>query len=154
MDQQQARFDGWCILELMGHQREIGYVTTEYYGPAALFRVDTPEIPEREYELKRPEYDNESGRYIPVGSKVKRVAIPAKSRLVAPGALYAMNPCTEETARKAIEEMVPRTLIVLEIKEDPRRALHAGEDGGRKPCGCDPCESCDECERDEEEIPI
>jgi hypothetical protein len=56
MDQQDARFEGWAIIEMMGHRREIGYVTTEHYGAASLFRVDSPAFEEREYELTRPEW--------------------------------------------------------------------------------------------------
>lgn len=142
MEQVQAKFEGWAIVEMMGHNREIGYVTTEYFGGAALFRIDTPEITEREAELKRPEYlDTDKGyRLWPAGTKVKRSAIPAKTRLVSPNSLYALNPCTEETARKAIEESVPRKLILLHIPDDkqPKLAL-PGE-------GC-----CGECGRPEDE---
>lgn len=119
--EQQAKFEGWAVVEMMGHQREIGFVTTEYFGGAALFRVDTPEIPEREYELKRPQWIG--AQHVPAGSKVKRSGIPAKSRFVAPGALYALTPCTEETARQAIEEMVPRDVILLEIKQGSLPAM-------------------------------
>lgn len=31
-EQQQAKFDGWAIVDVMGHQRYAGYVTTEAYG--------------------------------------------------------------------------------------------------------------------------
>lgn len=123
MEQTQSKFEGWAVVEMMGHQREIGYVTTEYFGGAALFRVDTPEIPERETELKRPDYlaiDGGGYKELPAGTKVKRAAMPAKSRFVAPAALYALTPCSEETARKAIEENQPRPYIVLHI---PDRAL-------------------------------
>ena len=124
MTEQQAKFEGWAVVEMMGHQREIGYVTTEYFGGAALFRVDSPEIPEREWELQRPEYRATESGYseLPIGTKVKLAAIPAKSRLVAPGALYALTPCTEETARRAIDETKTRPLIVLHL---PERALPA-----------------------------
>lgn len=54
MEEQQAKFEGWAVVEIMGHQKEIGYVTTQYFGPAGLFRVDRPELPEREFELRRP----------------------------------------------------------------------------------------------------
>lgn len=123
--QEQAKFEGWAVVEMMGHQREIGFVTTEYFGGAALFRVDTPEIAEREVELKRPEYLTIEGSYrmMPKGSKVKRVAIPAKSRFVSPSALYALTPCTEETALHAIEEMVQRNYILLSIPEGEQKQL-------------------------------
>ena len=48
MEQQaatQSRFEGWAIVEMFGHQREAGFVTTESFGPACLFRVDTPALP-------------------------------------------------------------------------------------------------------------
>jgi hypothetical protein len=73
---------------MFGHAKEVGYVTTEAYGSAVLFRCDTPELPEREYVLESPEYaaDGATGtRWAPVGAKVKRPASPAKSRLIGPG---------------------------------------------------------------------
>ncbi len=105
------------MVELMGHQREIGFVTTEAYGQAVMFRIDTPELPEREFVLTAPEYIDEGdvSRWVPAGSKVKRAAIPARSRLVAPGALYAINPCTQEAARTALERNICRALILVEV---------------------------------------
>lgn len=113
----QAVFEGWAIVELMGHQREIGFVTTEAYGQAVMFRIDTPELPEREFVLTHPEWTNigeDSRTWTPAGLKVKRAASPARSRLVAPGSLYAINPCTEEAARTALEKTSPRPLILIE----------------------------------------
>ena len=116
----QSAFEGWAIVELMGHQKEIGYVTTEAYGQAVMFRVDTPELPEREFVLTSPEYTGDGNgsfraHWAPAGSKVKRASSPARSRLVAPGSLYAINPCTEEAARTALERMVQRPLILIEV---------------------------------------
>lgn len=113
------KFEGWAVVELFGHAKEIGFVTTQYYGTACLFQIDVPELPERELVLERPEYvDTEAGReWMPSGSKVKRQASAARSRLVGPGAVYSMTPCTEETAKKAIEEFSPRRLILLEMAQ-------------------------------------
>lgn len=132
MDEQQSKFEGWAILELMGHRREIGYVTTEHYGAASLFRVDSPEFEEREFELTKPQYVD--GRMVPAGSKVKRSGIPAKSCLVGPGSIYALNPCTEETARKAIEEGIHRPLILLSVPE--RAQIEASSQAAAM---CDDC---------------
>ncbi len=126
---QQASFEGWAIVEMMGHRREIGYVTTEHYGAASLFRVDSPEFPEREYELTRSEWLTTNAgvsREAPAGSKVRRPGIPAKSCLVGSGSIYALNPCTEETARKAIEQGIHRPLILLSVPEHAQ--LKAAED--------------------------
>lgn len=123
MSEKQASFEGWAVVELMGHQREVGFVTTENYGAASLFRVDTPALPEREYVLRRPEYariptETQKEVWAPVGSKVRRAAVPAKSRLIGAGSIYAINPCTEETAKVAIEELIRRPVVLLELPKD------------------------------------
>lgn len=111
----QSKFLGWAVVELLGHRKETGFVTTQAFGQAVLFRVDVPELPEREFVLEAPEYAD--GRYCPKGTKVKRVASPARSCLVAPGSLYAINPCSEEAALKVIERSIARPLIILELPE-------------------------------------
>ena len=97
----QAQFSGWAKVEVMGHQTHIGFVRTEAYGQAVLFRIDTPELPEREYELERPEWCGQV--YAPAGTKVQRPAEPGVSVLIGAGSIYRIIPCTEEAARKAIE---------------------------------------------------
>jgi hypothetical protein len=126
MDQQQAKFEGWAVVGLFGHQKEAGFVTTEYYGNAAMFRIDVPELPEREWVLERPQR-GDNYELLPIGTKVKREAVAARSRLVGPGAVYDMTPCTEELVRRAIEQGLSRPLIVLEMPAKPQ--LTAGPDG-------------------------
>lgn len=119
-DVKQASFEGWAVVEMMGHRKEIGFVTTQAFGQAVLFRVDTPELPEREFVLETPEYASHNGegsRWCPIGTKVKRPVSPAKSCLVAPSSLYAINPCSEEAAMRLIERNVSRPLIALELPE-------------------------------------
>lgn len=137
MDEQQSKFEGWAIVEMMGHRREIGYVTTEHYGAASLFRVDSPEFEEREFELTRPQWVD--GRHAPTGSKVKRASIPAKSCLVGPGSIYALTPCDEATARKAIEEGIHRPLILLSVP-DSKNLISAGDVAREQ--DPDVCEDC------------
>lgn len=110
-----GKFEGWAMVEMMGHRKEIGYVTTQAFGQAVLFRVDTPELLEREYELDRPQYVD--GIYSPTGTVVKRPAIPARSCLIAPGSIYAINPCTEDLARHAIEKTFTPPLILVRLPE-------------------------------------
>jgi hypothetical protein len=119
-DVKQASFDGWAVVEMMGHRKEIGFVTTQAFGQAVLFRVDTPELPEREYTLESPEYARHHGtgeRWCPTGTKVKRESSPARSCLVAPSSLYAINPCSEQVAMALIERNKARPLIALELPE-------------------------------------
>jgi len=101
VNQHQAQFNGWAKVEVMGHQSHIGYVRTEAYGQAVLFRIDTPELPEREYILEEPEYVD--GRWTKAGVKVKRLATRGVSVLVGAGSIYRIVPCTEAAAMKAIE---------------------------------------------------
>lgn len=119
MEPKQAAFEGLAIVEIFGHQKAIGFVTTEAYGSACLFRVDTPELPEREYILPRPAYtgtpeDPQTREWTAAGAKVKRLASPAASQLLGPGSIYRLIPCTEVVAREAIEDLIPRPLILLE----------------------------------------
>lgn len=129
MEAQQNSFEGWAVVELFGHQRAVGFVTTQVFGSAVLFRIDTPELPEREYTLERPAYvsllqtipTDPDRQWCPAGSRVKRQAVPACTKLVGPSAIYAMTPCTEATARMAIERTIEPPLILLELAES--RAL-------------------------------
>ena len=124
----QSKFEGYAIIEMMGHRKEIGYVSTKAFGPAVLFQVDVPELPEREFVLESPNYaytDDEGRRWCPTGTKVKRPAVPARSCLVAPGSLYAINPCSEQAALRAIELNMARPLVVLELPPE-HAALAAG----------------------------
>ncbi len=124
MEPQQSSFQGWAVVEMMGHRKEIGFVTTEAYDAAVMFRVDTPELPEREFALTRPEYVE--SEWMAAGTKVKRAATPARSCLVAPGSLYAMTPCSEEMAREAIERAFPRPLILID--RPAPKAIEAPDD--------------------------
>jgi hypothetical protein len=151
-------FEGWAVVEMFGHAKEVGFVTTEAYGAAVLFRCDTPELPEREYVLESPEYASEGDkgtRWAPAGAKVKRPASPAKTRLIGPGAIYSITPCTEATARKAIESLLRRPLILLEMP-DNTKLLETPAQRVFECCGGNPEVGHEEdCPQEEdEEIPI
>jgi hypothetical protein len=118
MTAEQAKFEGWAVVEIMGHNREIGYVTTEYFGGPALFRIDQPELPERTYTLKRPEYIDGESR--PTGTRVKRAAIPGKTCFVGPPAIFRITPVTEEAAKEIIEQMVPSPIRVIGARRAAR----------------------------------
>jgi hypothetical protein len=113
MDQQNT-FNGWAIVELFGHQKIAGHVTTEYFGQACMFRVDVPELPERETTLSHSTYAAGS-TYVPRGSKVKQPLEAGYSRLIGPGAIYAINPATEETVRAFCDENRKMPLIPLDL---------------------------------------
>ena len=109
----QAEFRGWARVEVMGHQSHTGYVTTEAYGAAVLFRIDQPEIEEAEETLTESTWIGNST--LPPGTVVKRGKIEAVSVLVGAGSIYRIIPCTEEVARKAIQENQRRPLIAVKL---------------------------------------
>lgn len=118
MSEQQSEFNGWAKVEVMGHQSHIGYVKTEAYGAAVLFRIDSPGAPEREYTLESPEYAEEiTGvrRYCPKGTVVKRKERPPVSVLVGAGPIYRIIPCTEGVAMQAIEREQRSELMVVSL---------------------------------------
>jgi len=127
----QNHFEGWAVVELFGHGKAIGFVTTEYYGTSCLFRVDTPERAEREYTLEKPTWGEDPetmcSRLIPKGSKVKRAAAPGHSRLLGPGSIFAINPCTEDVAKMQLEIGEPRPLIVVEMPKGATAPMLPGE---------------------------
>lgn len=122
----QAQFSGWARVEVMGHQTHIGYVRTEAYGAAVLFRVDTPELPEREWVLEKPEW-GERGM-IPAGTKVKRPGVAGVSVLIGAGSIYRIVPCSEAAALRAIDNERRAALRVVELPEGLALAAAADPD--------------------------
>jgi hypothetical protein len=112
--QQQSRFDGWAIVDVLGHQRYVGYVTTEAFGQAVLFRIDVPALDERERETKRPGYISGHG-YCPAGTKVHEGAVAGYTKLVGSGSIYTITPCDKEAALKAVEDAQPRPLMQITL---------------------------------------
>jgi hypothetical protein len=122
---EQAKFEGWAVLEIFGHQRYAGYVTTEAFGQAVLFRVDVPPLTERERVCKSWEYINDKN--VPPGSTVKESAVQGYTKYFGTGAIYAMTPCTQEAAEKAVESIQPRKRSIVSLAPDA--ALPAHDDG-------------------------
>jgi hypothetical protein len=128
---EQTAFDGWAIVELFGHQKIAGFVTTQYFGTACMFRVDVPELPERERTLKyseRVQISENGFTYADAGTKVKQPAEPGYSRLLGPGAIYALNPCTEQTVREFIDRERKMPLVALDLPAARAKALAAPSD--------------------------
>jgi hypothetical protein len=116
-DQKQASFEGWAVLEIFGHQRYAGYVTTEAFGQAVLFRVDVPPLAERERVTKHYEYSAE-GNGMPPGSTGREEAIQGYTKFFGPGAIYAMTPCTQDAAEKAVAAMQTRKVTLVKLGEE------------------------------------
>ena len=123
-EENQASFTGWARVEVMGHQTHIGFVKTEAYGQAVMFRVDTPELPEREYILTEPAYV--STVWTRAGATVRRIARPGCSVLVGAGSIYRIIPCTEAAALKAIDADERAVLKLVSLPESA--ALPPGDE--------------------------
>jgi hypothetical protein len=132
-DEQQASFNGWAKVEVMGHQTHIGFVRTEAYGQAVMFRVDTPELPEREYILPNPEYVD--GHWAPAGATVRRMARLGVTALIGAGSIYRILPCTESAAMKAIEQCERAELQLIALPEGKQLAAGGNGDEGEDESG-------------------
>ncbi len=112
-----AEFKGFARVEVMGHQTHIGFVETQAFGGAVLFRIDRPEVPESEETLTRPEWVDSVRA--PVGSVVKRGVIPAATVLVGASSIYRIIPCTEEAAMLTIRQSESRPLFLVKLADAP-----------------------------------
>jgi hypothetical protein len=108
---EQSTFEGWAEIELFGHAREAGYVTTKYFGPAALLHVQVPEIAARRETSTRPGYID--GRRYPAGTIAELQPIPPRERYIGFGSVYALNPCSEERVRRVVEEIGGRKIEIV-----------------------------------------
>jgi len=122
VNEEQSKFEGWAVVEIFGHQRYAGYVTTQAFGQAVMFRVDVPPLDERERVTKHYEYVE--GHNVPPGSTVKEAAIPGYSKLFGVGSIYAITPCDEAAGMKALAAMQTRRLQLVTLAQE--RALEDG----------------------------
>jgi len=121
---EQSVFSGWAIVDVLGHQRYVGYVTTEAFGQAVLFRVDVPALEARERVTKAP--GRVAHRYVPAGTTVIEGAVDGYTKLIGSGSIYTMTPCTKEAALAALESNQARPLMSVQLPAD--RALSAATD--------------------------
>jgi hypothetical protein len=146
----QAAFDGWAIVDVLGHQRYVGYVTTEAYGQAVLFRVDVPALEERTRVTVRPGYHGPAGKYLPAGTTVTEGAVPGYTKLIGSGSIYTLTPCTKEAALEAVEQAQPRPLMHVTLP--PERAIELAVDEAHRAEDADPEEDGDD-DPDYEDLP-
>jgi hypothetical protein len=116
---EQTTFSGWAKVEVMGHQVHVGKVTTQAFGQAVLFRIDSPEIPEREETMATDRWTGQG--HFPKGSTVKHAAIAAVTVLVGSHVIFRITPCTEEMAIQEIILGTPAPLSL--VSGGPRKAL-------------------------------
>ena len=122
-----AKFEGWAVVEIMGHQRHAGYCQTQAFGSTVLLKVTAPEVPPFETVLTQREWIN--GEHAPAGSRVER-SRPKAEVLVGMDSIYRITPCSEETAlgslpfkavvtyRPEVLELPPAYVIVERYGEE------------------------------------
>jgi len=93
-------YEGWAIVELMGHVRLGAYVTEAELAGAGFLRLEVPE------------------------HTAGGVDWPAATQFINPSSLYRLTPCTEEMARQIRPNARP-----IETWELPRRELEPARVG-------------------------
>jgi len=97
------QFESWAIVEVMGHRQFAGFVSEQAIGGASFVRVDVPEV------------------------KAYEETIPAFTKLLGSGSIYAISPCTEETARAFAAQSQQRSFAVYEAPRLPAATVPASE---------------------------
>jgi len=90
-------FEGWAILELMGHRRLAGYVQEQELAGAAFLRIDVPA------SVTGDPLQDES----------------EATQFYAPGAVYCLTPCSEELARELARSQRPRPVNEWDLPRRP-----------------------------------
>jgi hypothetical protein len=96
------KFDLWCMVELFGHSRIAGKCTEQNVAGTNMLRVDVPAT------NGHPEF----------------------TRFLSSGAIYAINPVSEEVARQIAENLQISPVNVWEVRhlvEQGVKALQSGQ---------------------------
>lgn len=121
-------FETWAIVEVMGHRQFAGFVSEQPIGGASFVRVDVPAV----------DADGEQ--------------LPAFTKLLGAGSIYAISPCTEETARAFAARSRQRSFATYEA---PRLPAPDTESKYCTECGCELTRTnctglCVHCESEDE----
>jgi len=99
--QQPVAYEGWAIVELMGHRRLAGYVREAAQFGTAMIRIDIPA--EREGEQPITQFYGGSS-------------------------IYCLSPVSEETARAVAQYQRPKPVHQYELIPPTRPALSTDHD--------------------------
>lgn len=94
------QFDGWAVIEFLGHRKRAGKVRTAEIGGTAVFIVETPAE------------DQESGFV---------------AEVYAASSLYCLTPCSEQVARISARHINPEPISRYDLPDPVRQALAAAE---------------------------
>ena len=94
------KFDCWCLVELFGHQKIVGKVTETTLAGGAFLRVDVPAVEENK----------------------------TFTRFYGPGAIYSINPVTEEIAMVLIRRYRNEPVSRFDLPQIAEKAEPNGDD--------------------------
>lgn len=92
------KFEQWCLVELFGHTKMAGLVSEQTIGGQSFVRVD-----------------------VPATTKQKPF-----TRLLGNGAIYSLQPITEEVARGLADKLQVTPLGVWDLPDEVQEAISAG----------------------------
>lgn len=91
---EQLQYDGWALVEILGHRKVAGMVTTHYFGATGFFKVVTPEVPETLLTLESPAWLEDGTRALK--GAVLKMSRPASEIFIGVASVYAFTPIREE----------------------------------------------------------
>jgi len=119
-------FEGWCLLELMGHRKLAGFVREATIAGGSFVRIDIP------------------GREGP--------AVVA-TQFYSPGSIYAITPVTEDIARRFAERQQPEPVAEWELPRRLPPSPRLGDDDESGPVDLRAEEVCDHGVREADYCP-
>ena len=99
---EQEKFDLWCVVELFGHSRIAGRCTEQNVAGTNMLRVDVPDTSNQ----------------------------PGFTRFLSSGAIYAINPVSEEVARLMAENLQIQPVNIWDVNhlvDQKLKSLQSGE---------------------------
>ena len=97
-------FEGWVILELMGHRKLAGYARAQEIAGSGFLRLDVPLVSDPDPKAM------------------------AASQLYNPKAIYCLTPTTEKIARAVAASVQPAPVARWELPEPERAPQPARDD--------------------------
>lgn len=94
------KFEGWCVVEIMGFNRMAGFVSEVVVAGAPMLRIDVPETNSQ----------------------------PAFTKFQSAQSIYSITPVTEEIARAAVAEYQVRPIQVYSLMNSERQLTEAIDD--------------------------
>jgi len=138
-------YEGWAIVEIMGHQSFAGLVRPEVQYGVEMLRVDVPEIPQ---SIKTERRNRSPYGFRMEDCEVEYPAMAAYTKWFGGASIYCLTPCTEEVARRAVESMrkAPVSAVYMpELEAEPKiltpmiSAGDSDEPEERPTCACPDC---------------